>query len=337
MPAITICVPTFNGEKYLRPCLDSILHQTYGDFELLLVDDCSKDSTLSILDDYKRMDARVRVIRNPRNLGLVGNWNNGIALARGEWIKFAFQDDLLHENCLERMLAAANCPIVFCRRTFLFEDGTDEETIRGYTSIPSISDILGTEPHIEASLVCDAVLREPRNFFGEPTTALLHRSLFERFGYFNTDLAQFCDLEYWIRVSINTGLTYVSEPLAFFRYHASSTSAGNRDPGKDERISIYDRLIIQHEFAHNAHYDPLRRHAANNGFSRNFNRELAKMAVRVQSRAQALANQGEPPDKSWIMRWAELEVRYPHLTRSSWHRIFRARDTWMRYFGWRLN
>ena len=73
---------------------------------------------------------------------MVGNWNNGIALARGEWIKFAFQDDLLHENCLERMLAAANCPIVFCRRTFLFEDGTDEETIRGTPLFPAFQILL---------------------------------------------------------------------------------------------------------------------------------------------------------------------------------------------------
>lgn len=333
-PRISVCVPTYNGERYLRPCLDSILHQTFKDFELLLVDDCSNDSTPTILDEYARSDSRIRVVTNERNLGLVGNWNHSISLARGEWIKFTFQDDLLREDCLEKMLAAATRPIVFCRREFLFETGTNEETIRLYNELPQIPELFGNSTDIDPATIRDAVLREPRNFFGEPTAALLHRSLFERFGLFNADLAQLCDLEYWVRVATNTGITYVADPLATFRYHESSTSAGNRDPIKDERVSIFDQLVIGHEYAYNPHYAPLRRQAQESRPKRNFQRELAEKAVWVHARA--LANRQDSPDQSWIKRWDELVVRYPRLVRTAWHLPYLARELWMRHIGWRF-
>ena len=72
-PAVSICIPTFNGAKYLRECVDSVLAQTHPDFEVLIVDDCSSDDSVAIAEDYARRDSRVRVSVNDRNLGLVGN------------------------------------------------------------------------------------------------------------------------------------------------------------------------------------------------------------------------------------------------------------------------
>jgi len=106
-PLVSICVPAYKGAAFLEECLSSALAQTYGDFELLVVDDDSPDATLEIAQQYASHDARVRVVRNPNNLGLVGNWNECVRLSRGEWIKFLFQDDLLEPQCLEQMLAVA--------------------------------------------------------------------------------------------------------------------------------------------------------------------------------------------------------------------------------------
>ena len=334
VPKVSICIPTYNGARYLEACLDSVLSQTYKDIEILAVDDWSTDATLEILERYAAGDQRIRLVRNEHNLGLVGNWNRCVELAHGEWIKFVFQDDLLREDCLEKMLAVAARPVVFCRRDFLFEAGTDEETIQAYNRIPCIPEVLGNLTDVESVRIQDAVLREPSNFFGEPTAALLHRSLFERFGMFNADLAQFCDLEYWIRVAINTGLSYVDEPLVTFRYHASSMSASNRDPLREEQVSIFDRLIIGHEFAYNPHYTSLRWQARGISPKRNFQRELAEKAVWVHARA--LANRHESPDQTWIKRWNKLVKRYPRLARSSWHLPYQVRKLWMRHIGWKL-
>lgn len=326
-PAVSVCVPTYNGERYLRCCLDSILAQTHADFELLLVDDASSDGTPALLADYAARDRRVRVVRNERNLGLVGNWNRSIELARAPWIKFAFQDDLLAADNLARMLAAgAARPIVFARRDFVFEEGTPEDVRAAYRALPGIAGVLGGRTDVTADAVCEGVLREPRNFFGEPTAALLHRSLFERYGVFNADLAQLCDLEFWIRAATNTGLAFVDAPLASFRYHASSTSAGNRDASRAERVSVYDRLLIQHEVAHADAYANLRRVAR--AQRRDLGREFADKAAWVHRRALAGG------DGRWRERWDALAPRYPGLTAQ--RPPGRWRDWWARHVGWRL-
>lgn len=336
MSQVSICIPTYNGARYLEACLDSVLSQTYKDIEILVVDDGSTDATLEIIERYAASDQRIRLVCNEHNLGLVGNWNRCIELARGDWIKFAFQDDLLREDCLEKMLAAASRPIVFCRREFLFETGTSKETIRLYNGLPKIPELFGNSTDIDPATVRNVVLREPQNFFGEPTAALLHHSLFGRFGIFNADLAQICDLEYWIRVAINTGLSYVNEPLATFRYHASSTSAGNRDPLRKERVSVFDRLVIGYEFAYNPHYTSLRKQALSISPKRNFQRELAEKAIWAHARARALANRQESPDQSWVKQWDEFVQRYPRLARSTWHLPYLAREFLMRHVGWRF-
>lgn len=184
-------------------------------------------------------------------------------------------------------------------------------------------------------IIQDTILRETRNFFGEPTASLMHRLLFDRFGLFNAKLAQLFDLECWISVSINTGLPYIADPLATFRYHASSTSAGNRNPLKDERVSVFDRLVIDHELAYNPHYAKLRERVLHGTPKRNFQREFAKKAVWVNARARALANQHNSPDQCWIKQWSKLAERYPRLASSPWHLPYKARDIWIRHIGWR--
>ncbi|HLJ75313.1 MAG TPA: glycosyltransferase family 2 protein, partial [Thermoanaerobaculia bacterium] len=94
VPGVSICLPTYNGSRYLRECLASALAQTHGDFELVVVDDRSTDETMDIIRDVAHADSRVRVFENDANLGLVGNWNRCIELSSAPWIKFVFQDDL---------------------------------------------------------------------------------------------------------------------------------------------------------------------------------------------------------------------------------------------------
>src|SRR3990170_405399 len=87
-PCVSVCIPTYNGGKYIRECIESILVQTYTDFEILIVDDKSFDETIEIAEEFARGDKRIRIVRNRQNLGLVKNWNKCVELAEGEWIKF---------------------------------------------------------------------------------------------------------------------------------------------------------------------------------------------------------------------------------------------------------
>lgn len=98
---ISIAMATYNGEKYLREQLNSILAQTITDWELVVCDDCSKDSTVEILKSYQEQDDRIKIFVNEKNLGFKKNFEKAIGLYSGDYIALADQDDIWHENHLE--------------------------------------------------------------------------------------------------------------------------------------------------------------------------------------------------------------------------------------------
>ena len=104
---IGIAMTTYNGEKYLKEQIDSILNQTVSDFELIVCDDVSSDSTMDILNDYAEKDDRVHVFRNEENLGFLKNFEKAIriCLDRGaEYVALSDQDDVWMKNHLEVLL-----------------------------------------------------------------------------------------------------------------------------------------------------------------------------------------------------------------------------------------
>lgn len=97
-PLISIIIPVFNSDKYLRRCVDSILSQTFGDFELILVDDGSTDLSLKVCEEYKLSDTRVRVFHK-ENGGVSTARNFGLNQAKGKWIGFIDSDDWIENEC----------------------------------------------------------------------------------------------------------------------------------------------------------------------------------------------------------------------------------------------
>ncbi|MFZ2974187.1 MAG: glycosyltransferase family 2 protein [Ferribacterium limneticum] len=103
-PKISILIPVFNRNKYISECIDSALHQSFQDFEVVVVDNASDDGTWEICQKYAERNPRVRVFRNGENIGPVRNWIRCAQEARGEYSKMLFSDDLLEIDCIERML-----------------------------------------------------------------------------------------------------------------------------------------------------------------------------------------------------------------------------------------
>ena len=103
MVLLSIIVPVYKVEPYLSRCVDSILNQTFGEFELILVDDGSPDRCGEICEEYARRDSRVRVIHK-ENGGLSSARNAGIDIARGEWLGFVDSDDYITPDCYEKLL-----------------------------------------------------------------------------------------------------------------------------------------------------------------------------------------------------------------------------------------
>ena len=101
-PRLSIGLPVYNGERYLRETLESLLAQTWSDFELIISDNCSTDKTEAICHEYAEKDARIRYIRLPQNNGAVANFNSIVAHAKGEYFKWAAHDDMCAPTFLER-------------------------------------------------------------------------------------------------------------------------------------------------------------------------------------------------------------------------------------------
>ena len=98
---ISVIVPVYNSEKYIGTCIESILKQTFSDFELILINDGSKDKSLDILRKYEKKDKRIRVI-DQKNMGVANTRNKGIGLAKGEYVTFIDNDDYIDEDYLEQ-------------------------------------------------------------------------------------------------------------------------------------------------------------------------------------------------------------------------------------------
>lgn len=315
MSKVSICIPTYNGARYLEACLDSVLSQTYKDIEILVVDDGSTDTTPEILERYAVRDQRIRLVHNEHNLGLVGNWNRCIELARGEWIKFVFQDDLISPECLELMLHAArpDSSLVFCRRDFIFEEGTPQSKRKSYLEGKSLVERLfhDSTPVTARQLSELALNHMGRNFIGEPTVVMLHKRVFQEFGDFNPHLIVSCDTEYWIRVGIHTGVIPVPENLASFRVHSDSVS-GRSFLLRDYRMNVLDGLAMLHEAVFNPRYAPLREVAAD--LSVDLTQQFRSKALWAYGLAKRAAGNGANPDSSLLREWQEVAAHFRHIS-----------------------
>lgn len=122
---VSIIIPIYNVEKYLKNSIESALQQTYTNLEIILVDDGSPDNCPNICDEYEKLDIRIRV-KHQKNSGLSGARNTGIAMAKGKYLFFQDSDDTLEKDCIEKLYASMkkfNTQISVCGRFYEFEDG----------------------------------------------------------------------------------------------------------------------------------------------------------------------------------------------------------------------
>jgi glycosyltransferase involved in cell wall biosynthesis len=115
-PYLSIGLPVFNGEKYLRQAIDSILFQSYSDFELIISDNASTDKTQQIISEYAKIDCRIKSYRNKKNIGAPANYNLTFKLSSGKYFKWAAYDDVLSRDYLLKCIRVLenDSSIVFC-------------------------------------------------------------------------------------------------------------------------------------------------------------------------------------------------------------------------------
>lgn len=312
-PAVAVCIPVFNGERHLHQCLESVLGQSERDLEIIVVDNCSDDTSLEIAEAYAARDRRVRVHRNPRNIGLVGNLNRCVELAESPWIKFAFHDDRLAPTCIERMVEGPPASLVVCRRDFAFE-GVERYVRRSYLGLQrwdTLETMFPGRREIDATAFLDAALRHiGLNFVGEPTATLLRTASLQRVSGFDPDLVQLCDWDLWLRIGGGDGLRFVNESLATFRIHTDAASSANRQDGA-YRARYLDPVRILRKMVADPAYAPVRTHAAERGFS--IDDLTLRYGLRAEVAASRFATSRRQPDGRPLEAWRGLLAADPGL------------------------
>jgi glycosyltransferase involved in cell wall biosynthesis len=217
--AVSVCLPIYNGERFLAQAIESVLTQTYTDFELIIVDDCSQDNSLAIAQQFANSDARVRIVKNELNIGLFQNYNRCLQEATGSLIKPFAQDDVLAPQMLERLAAAfekyPNVGLISTGKRWISETG---DTLQTFRQFPQDTVVSGHE-------VIRYNLMGLTNWVGEPSTVCFRAEL--KGTGFDTNLFHYGDIDYWFQVIEKSDYLYLSEVLCAFRRHAQSATSKN--------------------------------------------------------------------------------------------------------------
>jgi glycosyltransferase involved in cell wall biosynthesis len=212
LPKVSVLIPAYNYANFLDETIQSALGQTYTDFELLIVDNCSTDNTAEVVGKYLS-DKRVSYHRNERNLGLVGNWNRCLELAKGEYIKFLCADDKFDSTILEKYVPVMDSDpgisLITC----------DKQAF-GAKSHETITPVTHKQPGHKS--VLDMLLAN-YCWIGEPTSVMFRRRDL-KVGRFSNDYIQYVDWEFWIRLLAIGDCYVVPEKLAYVRFHPRTNS-----------------------------------------------------------------------------------------------------------------
>jgi glycosyltransferase involved in cell wall biosynthesis len=218
-PRVSVVIPAFENEHYIRATVESVLAQTYQDFELVVADHSSSDRTWEILQDFTD-DGRVRLLRTPAGGGAERNWNLVTRAARGELVKLVCGDDLLVPESLATQVAAFDeygdgVVMVASARDII--DASDRPVVRGL----GLGGLSGRVPGREA--IRHSVVRGA-NIFGEPCCVMVRRTTLEAVGGWHGNPGFMIDQATYCRVLLRGDLATAAGTLAAFRLSAAQWS-----------------------------------------------------------------------------------------------------------------
>ncbi len=216
----------YNNEHYLKDSIESILNQTYGDFEFLIANDCSLDNSMKVLDSYAKLDDRIRIYNNSENLGLTKTLNKLIKESKGQYIARMDGDDIsIPERFEQQMKILKSHPdigLIFSDIEYMDFEGN--LLCRAWT--PQLQKILS---------LLDCI-----NYIPHPTV-ILKKEVFEKYGYYNEKYITGQDTNLWLRLRGRVNFYHLKEILLRYRLNPNSVS----DKRKDKRyFNIANRFII---------------------------------------------------------------------------------------------
>jgi glycosyltransferase involved in cell wall biosynthesis len=220
-PKISVCIPVYNGSNYIAESIESVLAQTYKDFELIVVDNCSTDNTKEIVSNFH--DPRLNYIRNKKNFGIVVNHNRCLELAKGEYVCIWHHDDvMLPDNLKFKVNLLDEQPEVgFVHSNLIIIDD------KGEVVAPEIWYEGSRHDYIEDGLTAfkkylSYLPYGASLFIG---SVLARRSCYEKVGQFSVELPYCLDSEMWLRMMLFYKIACIGTPLVKYRVHQTTASS----------------------------------------------------------------------------------------------------------------
>jgi glycosyltransferase involved in cell wall biosynthesis len=220
-PKVSVCMPVYNGAKYIAESINSVLSQTHRDLRLIITDNCSTDDTQKIVKSFA--DSRIAYHRNTENIGLVGNWNRVLSLADGEYFCIWAHDDVMLPENIERKVAVLDKhpSVGFVHSNLLLINGQGE-VISEHWVPDSTRDYL--EPGIQVFERYLKKMTETASIF--IGSVLARRSCYQELGGFHPGVFNTIDSEFLMRLLLFHDAACLAAPLVKYRTHPDWTSAG---------------------------------------------------------------------------------------------------------------
>lgn len=233
-PKISVCIPNYNYGRYITEAIESVLCQTFEDFELVIVDNCSNDNSIDIIKKFSTSDSRLKCFFNKQNVGMANNWNLCLNYARGEYIKILCADDLLMpsylENTIDAFMNHPSAVMVSCARSI-----TNEYLER--IMVLSYSDRNMVEKGADVIKRCI----QGGNLIGEPTATIFKKSAASR--GFDPNYKHLIDFEMWLHLLETGDYVFIPDELCLFRQHDNQGTKYNFRSLEfvDDEINIYNK------------------------------------------------------------------------------------------------
>lgn len=227
-PRVSVLMPVYNGEKYLRAAIDSILDQDYRDIELIILDDGSSDSSAAVALTYS--DKRIRLISNSKNLGIAETLNRGIELCRGEYIVRMDADDISHPSRIATQVDFMDAhPDIGISGTNVQTFGTADATKWMYPSDPDA---------VRAELLFSPSL-------AHPTVILRRNILLDNKLRYSSAYPHAEDYEFWLRCSRHTRLSNLGRILLSYRLHPAKVGEKHKLSQMDSMARARDIVLSE--------------------------------------------------------------------------------------------
>ena len=227
-PHVSVLMTVYNGEKFLKDAVESILNQTYSNFEFVIVDDNSTDGTFHILEQYSKRDKRINLIRNSDRIGFIRSLNKGLSVAQGEYIARMDADDVSLPNRLELQLK--------------FLEDHPEIGLCG-TWIKVITEKRG---HYFIKNPTSPFLIRWRLLFNDcivHPSVMIHKKLLDQEGGYATEALYAEDYDLWIRLNKKTLFSNISDILYLYRIHGENISLKKDMEQEQKSIAVSKKAI----------------------------------------------------------------------------------------------